>query len=282
MNKKSSIDMLRERIKTLKNENRETQKTFAERCDISPNTLSNLMTRGKAIQYDDLEKIADACNVSIDWLVGRTDIREVQQSKQSEMDYYGLTYGEICKVITFLAAANVIHIIPDKEKGNVNIQIMDETIKGFLETLVALSLASVGKKSVCVGLHAWFESETQRLLNENVVKEVVADKYDKAFPWKTADVKFDYSDIEEWTMESPADEFDTESIDFARAITEMHSEIDENGNIKMSLENWRPLYMESYGCLIDGIVGYPHFSKSCAQNLNPTLPQIEDNQPDNT
>ena len=48
MNKKSSIDMLRERIKTLKNENRETQKAFAERCDIDPNKLSNLMTRGKA------------------------------------------------------------------------------------------------------------------------------------------------------------------------------------------------------------------------------------------
>lgn len=282
MNKKSSIDMLRERIKILKNENRETQKAFAERCDIDPNKLSNLMTRGKAIQYDDLEKIADACNVSIDWLVGRTDAREVQQSKQNEIDYYGLTYGEICKVITFLAAANVIHIIPDKEKGNVNIQIMDETIKGFLETLAALSLASVGKKSVCVGLHAWFESETQRLLNENVVKEVVADKYDKAFPWKTADVKFDYSDIEEWTMESPADEFDAISIDRACNLAQLHSGIDENGNIIMPLKWQRPLYMESYSCLIDGIVGYPRFCDSCARNFEPTLPQIENKQPDNT
>lgn len=282
MNKKSSIDMLRERIKTLKNENRETQKTFAERCDISPNTLSNLMTRGKAIQYDDLEKIADACNVSIDWLVGRTDAREVQQSKQNEIDYYDLTYGEICKVITFLAAANVIHIIPDKEKGNVNIQIMDETIKGFLETLVALSLASVGKKSVCVGLHAWFESETQRLLNENVVKKIVADKYDKAFPWKTADVKFDYSDIEEWTMKNPSAEFDAISIDRACNLAQLHSGIDENGNVIMPLKYQRPPYMESYSCLIDGIVGYPRFCDSCARNFEPTLPQIEDKQPDNT
>lgn len=282
MNKKSSIDMLRERIKILKNENRETQKAFAERCDIDPNKLSNLMTRGKAIQYDDLEKIADACNVSIDWLVGRTDAREVQQSKQVEIDYYRLTYGEICKVITFLAAANVIHIIPDKEKGNINIQIMDETIKEFLETLIALSLASVGKKSVCVGLRAWFESETQRLLNENVVKEVVADKYDKAFPWKTADVKFDYSDIEEWTMESPADEFDAISIDRACNLAQLHSGIDENGNVIMPLKYQRPLYMESYSCLIDGIVGYPRFCDSCARNFEPTLPQIEDRQPDNT
>ena len=274
--------MLRERIKTLKNENRETQKAFAERCDIDPNKLSNLMTRGKAIQYDDLEKIADACNVSIDWLVGRTDAREVQQSKQVEIDYYRLTYGEICKVITFLAAANVIHIIPDKDKGDINIQIMDETIKEFLETLIALSLASVGKKSVCVGLRAWFESETQRLLNENVVKEVVADKYDKAFPWKTADVKFDYSDIEEWTMESPADEFDAISIDRACNLAQLHSGIDENGNVIMPLKYQRPLYMESYSCLIDGIVGYPRFCDSCARNFEPTLPQIEDRQPDNT
>ena len=279
MHKKSSIDMFRERIMTLKNENRETQKAFAERCDIDPNKLSNLMTRGKAIQYDDLEKIADAYNVSIDWLVGRTDAREVQQGKQGEIDYYRLTYGEICKVITFLAAANVIHIIPDKEKGNINIQIMDETIKGFLETLVALSLASVGKKSVCVGLHAWFESETQRLLNENVVKELVADKFNQAFPWKTADVKFDYSDIEEWTMENPAVEFNT-SIKFSADC--LRARFMENKTSDEMPICSRPSYMESYACLIDGIVGYPHFSRSCARNFEPTLPQIEDKRPDNT
>lgn len=278
-----SLDALRERIEILKKENDCTAAALAEKCGAQPRDFSDLNRKDrKKPNYELAEKLADTFGVSIDWLLGRTDAREVRQSKQNEIDYYGLTYGEICKVITFLAAANVIHIIPDKEKGNINIQIMDETIKGFLETLVSLSLASVGKKSVCIGLHAWFESEAQRLLDERVVKKIVADKYDKAFPWKTADVKFDYSDIEEWTMENPADEFDTESIDFARGITEMHSEIDENGNIKMSLENWRPLYMESYSCLIDGIVGYPNFSKSCARNLDPSLPQIEDKQPDNT
>lgn len=282
MNEKGSIEILRERIRLLENENRVNGKAFAERCDISPNTLSNLMTRGKAIQYDLLEKIADAYDVSIDWLVGRTDAREVQHSKQGEIDYYGLTYGEICKVIAFLAAANVIHIIPDKENGNINIQIMDETIKGFLETLVALSLASVGKKSVCIGLRAWFESETQRLLNERVVKKIVADKYDKAFPWKTADVKFDYSDIEEWTMKNPSEEFDAISIDLGCNLAQLHSRIDENGNVIMPLKWQRPLYMESYSCLIDGIVGYPRFCDSCARNFEPTLPQIEDRQPDNT
>lgn len=282
MNKKSSIDMLRERIKTLKNENRETQKAFAERCDIDQNKLSNLMTRGKAIQYDDLEKIADACNVSIDWLVGRTDAREVQQSKQNEIDYYGLTYGEICKVITFLAAANVIHIIPDKENGNINIQIMDETIKGFLETLVSLSLASVGKKSVCIGLHAWFESETQRLLDERVVKKIVADKYDKAFPWKTADVKFDYSDIEEWTMKNPSAEFDAISATYVGNIQQLAlTRFMEEGACDVEVPHCLS-YMESYSCLIDGIVGYPRFCDSCAMSDDLALPQIEDKQPDNT
>ena len=278
-----SLEALRERIEILKKENDCTAAALAEKCGAQPRDFSDLnrKTRKKP-NYELAEKLADTFGVSIDWLLGRTDAREVRQSKQNEIDYYGLTYGEICKVITFFAAANVIHIIPDKEKGNINIQIMDETIKGFLETLVSLSLASVGKKSVCIGLHAWFESETQRLLNERVVKKIVADKYDKAFPWKTADVKFDYSDIEEWTTKNPAEEFDTESMDYARAITEIHPEIDENGNIRMSLEYWRPLYMESYACLIDGIVGYPHFSRSCAHDLHPSLPQIEGKQHDNT
>ena len=71
MNKKSSIDMLRERIKTLKNENRETQKAFAERCDIDPNKLSNLMTRGKAIQYD--EVTTTSSTGGLQWALIRAD-----------------------------------------------------------------------------------------------------------------------------------------------------------------------------------------------------------------
>ena len=276
MNEKGSIEILRERIRLLENENRVNGKAFAERCDISPNTLSNLMTRGKAIQYDLLEKIADAYDVSIDWLVGRTDAREVQHSKHDEIDYYGLTYGEICKVIAFLAAANVIHIIPDKENGNINIQIMDETIKGFLKTLVALSLASVGKKSVCIGLRAWFESETQRLLNENVVKKIVADKYDKAFPWKTADVKFDYSDIEKWTMKNPSAEFDAISATHVGNIQQLAlTRFIEKGTCDIEVPHCLS-YMESYSCLIDGIVGYPRFCDSCAMSDDQALPQIED------
>ena len=278
-----SLEALRERIEILKKENDCTAAALAEKCGAQPRDFSDLNRKDrKKPNYELAEKLADTFGVSIDWLLGRTDAREVQQSKQNEIDYYGLTYGEICKVITFLAAANVIHIIPDKEKGNVNIQIMDETIKGFLETLAALSLASVDKKSVCVGLHAWFESETQRLLNENVVKKIVADKYDKAFPWKTADVKFDYSDIKEWTMKNPSAEFDAISIDLACNLAQLHSGIDENGNVIMPLKYQRPPYMESYSCLIDGIVGYPRFYDSCARNFEPTLPQIEDKQHDNT
>lgn len=278
-----SLEALRERIEILKKENDCTAAALAEKCGAQPRDFSDLNRKDrKKPNYELAEKLADTFGVSIDWLLGRTDAREVRQSKQNEIDYYGLTYGEICKVITFLAAANVIHIIPDKENGNINIQIMDETIKGFLETLVSLSLASVGKKSVCIGLHAWFESETQRLLDERVVKKIVADKYDKAFPWKTADVKFDYSDIEEWTMKNPSEEFDAISIDLGCNLAQLHSRIDENGNVIMPLKWQRPLYMESYSCLIDGIVGYPRFCDSCARNFEPTLPQIEDKQPDNT
>lgn len=278
-----SLEALRERIEILKKENDCTAAALAEKCGAQPRDFSDLNRKDrKKPNYELAEKLADTFGVSIDWLLGRTDAREVRQSKQNEIDYYGLTYGEICKVITFLAAANVIHIIPDKEKGNVNIQIMDETIKGFLETLVSLSLASVGKKSVCIGLHAWFESETQRLLDERVVKKIVADKYDKAFPWKTADVKFDYSDIEEWTMENPSAEFDAISATYVGNIQQLAlTRFMEEGACDVEVPHYLS-YMESYSCLIDGIVGYPRFCDSCAMSDDLALPQIEDKQPDNT
>ena len=67
-----------ERIKLLRKERALTQTQAAERVGISWRTYQDL-EGGKYPSYVTLGKIADAFGVSVDWLMGRTEDREVHQ-----------------------------------------------------------------------------------------------------------------------------------------------------------------------------------------------------------
>lgn len=240
MNKKSSIDMLRERIKTLKNENRETQKAFAERCDIDPNKLSNLMTRGKAIQYDDLEKIADACNVSIDWLVGRTEVRVVAVNDNKTVNYKSLEYGYIYNILSYLSSIGCLQII--KNESGIILRVHDEHIKQFLESLQQLSRMATTNNSVRSALGAWINNQfSYDLKLSDCCNGNHIDKYSGAFPWKydlrSEDIAFDFSGAE-WGDTSP-------KIIWNKVV-------DENKETGFTSSS----YYEAIECLNDGIVGY--------------------------
>jgi len=65
------------KIKILRQENHLTQEEFGKIFGIVKSTVS-MYENGKSIPDDKLKsKIADYFNVSIDWLMGRTDIRNV-------------------------------------------------------------------------------------------------------------------------------------------------------------------------------------------------------------
>jgi len=53
-------------------------KTMLSDCGLGSNTMSN-MYHGKAIGSDSLAKIADYLDVSVDYLLGRTDKPEVNK-----------------------------------------------------------------------------------------------------------------------------------------------------------------------------------------------------------
>ncbi len=46
-------------------------------CDLTVSTLSSMNTRGSWVQANSLAKIADCLEVSVDYLLGRTDIQEI-------------------------------------------------------------------------------------------------------------------------------------------------------------------------------------------------------------
>ena len=60
-------------------------------CDLSKNALSSMQSRGSWLQANNLAKIADYLDCSIDYLLGRTDVPEVNHGdnyRYAQMPHY--------------------------------------------------------------------------------------------------------------------------------------------------------------------------------------------------
>lgn len=68
-----------DRLKILRAERGLTQDQAAKAMDIPPRSYQRLETDGQKTLYGTLLKIADFYDVSVDWLMGRTDRREVNR-----------------------------------------------------------------------------------------------------------------------------------------------------------------------------------------------------------
>lgn len=68
-----------ERLKLLRNEKGMTQDKTAKELDVPVRSYQRLEMDGAKTHYDTLQKIADYYNVSVDWLMGRTDRRDVNR-----------------------------------------------------------------------------------------------------------------------------------------------------------------------------------------------------------
>lgn len=68
-----------DRLKILRAEYNFTQDKAAQEIGIPLRSYNRLETDGAKTHYDTLQKIADYYNVSVDWLMGRTDKREVNR-----------------------------------------------------------------------------------------------------------------------------------------------------------------------------------------------------------
>lgn len=68
-----------ERLKFLREEKGFTQEKVARALDMPLRTYNRLESDGAKTHYDTLLKIADYYGVSVDWLMGRTDKREINR-----------------------------------------------------------------------------------------------------------------------------------------------------------------------------------------------------------
>lgn len=75
--------MLSKRLKSLRNEADLTQKEFALKFNMSDARYNQYETGKRAPDYETLQMFADYFNVSVDYLLGRTDIRNPYNSKNA-------------------------------------------------------------------------------------------------------------------------------------------------------------------------------------------------------
>ena len=71
-----------DRLKELRSERGLTQDKVAKSIDMPVRTYQRLERDGAKTHYDTLIKIADFYDVSVDWLMGRTDVRGVNRTKR--------------------------------------------------------------------------------------------------------------------------------------------------------------------------------------------------------
>lgn len=71
--------IIAERLKQCRKESKYTQMQVSIYCDITEKAYQNYERQERMPKLDILLKIAEFYNVSLDYLVGRTDIKEINQ-----------------------------------------------------------------------------------------------------------------------------------------------------------------------------------------------------------
>ena len=76
-----SSDKVAERIKLTAKERKCSIGTLLSECDLSKNTLSSMRSGGFLPRAETIVRIADYLDCSVDYLLGRTDVPEINRGR---------------------------------------------------------------------------------------------------------------------------------------------------------------------------------------------------------
>ena len=204
--KQTPIMIFRDRVNALMKEKKMTQAEFANHCDLPHSDIANL-SRKQTVPTDVMLAVADKCDVSTDWLLGRTDIREVARSKEegaAEFDYSKVTYGDLNRMLAFAAACGILQIVPPKDKNdNVSLLVRNKDTADFLRRLQKKAIDVITDSDETEYLTDWFEKKCAIMTPLSFADAIFEyiDKYHGAFPWHYIcslddDLDFDFTDAE--------------------------------------------------------------------------------------
>lgn len=157
------------RIKDLRASLGMTQKEFAGFVGCTAATLSAYENGSKSPSLEIIKTIAEKCHVSIDWLCGLVDKKNVSE------DYN--TYGDIASVL--LKIDNKIDLILDEKKisdyeSYTGVFFDDNTLNSFLEewreASDVLNNTSINKDITRTMYESWKKSKLEELENKKLKK----------------------------------------------------------------------------------------------------------------
>lgn len=94
--------MVGEKIKKLRIEKDLLQKVLAQQLNLSQQTISLYEAGKREPDYETLEKIADFFNVSTDYLLGRTNIKNIEESEGVQLAKQGHEFENPEEALRFI------------------------------------------------------------------------------------------------------------------------------------------------------------------------------------
>lgn len=126
--------MIGERLKVLRNKRNLLQKDLAEKLNLSQQTISLYESEKRQPDYQILQNIADLFNVSVDYLLGRTDIENYGAIPIREPETKYITSDKVADEIHNLSPESQDDLkrylellkIKDMQKRNNDVEVADD------------------------------------------------------------------------------------------------------------------------------------------------------------
>ncbi len=78
--------MFSDRLKTLRVEHKLTQQALAQQLNVAQSAVANWESNNRMPDFVMMNKIADYFNVSVDWLIGNSDCRNISNYNSTDID----------------------------------------------------------------------------------------------------------------------------------------------------------------------------------------------------
>lgn len=155
------------RLKLLRQELGLSQKDFAESINISAMAISTYENGAKSPSVDTVFKIADKYKVSIDWLCGLSNNKNLENTFQ--------TYGDIITALFSIDKYTDFILDTDQEKDCIYICFDDKLLKDFLsewyDATNVLYNTSINRSITKTMYDSWVKSKLEEYSNKKLKKK---------------------------------------------------------------------------------------------------------------
>lgn len=172
-----------------------TQKQFEEMTGVPQSTISKIFNNQRTLTADNILLIADAFDVSTDWLLGRTEQRKPQNPEPVANT---MSYGDIFRVCTYLLKENAMTACPES--------FVD--VDGREHILNRIQSLMINDEIIKSMLFEWYQT---RSVSDDIYSDWITKRTDSytRIPYLSWDAAirsafnhfFDYSDVSPETLE---------------------------------------------------------------------------------